>query len=404
MSKAQMTLSELMKSSNNVTNDIFDILNVNRPNSKEAYLTLGAKIQANTLAFKLPDVKFKDTNIQKLWDDFIRRNKFLEIIQQLETNLYRNGIYAIGISNNLTIFLAKVQEYKIVENKLVKLSIIIDTINHQNQQYDIIKEYDLFNTANNNINDLYVSTYAKRRYDNKNISLNSFKELNFDYLDEKKQNYIPWIIFKNNYLSNSEIDDVDSSLFKMLDNSLECLLRDNFWSNPFIFITDNFAIDSAQNIKDAVYDFGKRVIQSNSLSFNSVGNPIEFHQGSSNTQFIIQKIDKLNYLIKDQMFFKMNSADFGTKNMHNAEFENLNSNFKAYVESKANSREEYYGDFIKLFLRIVLNKENIEFEVTVPNSTKYLKSKEAIYASDINGIALNNGNEINIKNEDPNDD
>ncbi|CRH45836.1 Uncharacterised protein [Chlamydia trachomatis] len=104
------------------------------------------------------------------------------------------------------------------------------------------------------------------------------------------------------------------------------------------------------------------------------------------------------------MFFKMNSADFGTKNMHNAEFENLNSNFKAYVESKANSREEYYGDFIKLFLRIVLNKENIEFEVTVPNSTKYLKSKEAIYASDINGIALNNGNEINIKNEDSNDD
>ncbi|MDI3350480.1 hypothetical protein [Mycoplasmopsis arginini] len=404
MSKAQMTLSELMKSSNNVTNDIFDILNVNRPNSKEAYLTLGAKIQANTLAFKLPDVKFKDTYIQKLWDDFITRNKFLEIIQQLETNLYRNGIYAIGISNNLTIFLAKVSEYKIVENKLVKLSIIIDTINHQNQQYDIIKEYDLFNKANNNINDLYVSTYAKRRYDNKNISLNSFKDLNFSYLDEKKQDFIPWIIFKNNYLSNSEIDDVDSSLFKMLDNSLECLLRDNFWSNPFIFITDNFAIDSAQNIKDAVYDFGKRVIQSNSLSFNSVGNPIEFHQGSSNTQFIIQKIDKLNYLIKDQMFFKMNSADFGTKNMHNAEFENLNSNFKAYVESKANSREEYYGDFIKLFLRIVLNKENIEFEVTVPNSTKYLKSKEAIYASDINGIALNNGNEINIKNEDSNDD
>ncbi|BAQ54599.1 hypothetical protein [Mycoplasmopsis arginini] len=404
MSKAQMTLSELMKSSNNVTNDIFDILNVNRPNSKEAYLTLGAKIQANTLAFKLPDVKFKDTYIQKLWDDFITRNKFLEIIQQLETNLYRNGIYAIGISNNLTIFLAKVSEYKIVENKLVKLSIIIDTINHQNQQYDIIKEYDLFNRANNNINDLYVSTYAKRRYDNKNISLNSFKDLNFSYLDEKKQDFIPWIIFKNNYLSNSEIDDVDSSLFKMLDNSLECLLRDNFWSNPFIFITDNFAIDSAQNIKDAVYDFGKRVIQSNSLSFNSVGNPIEFHQGSSNTQFIIQKIDKLNYLIKDQMFFKMNSADFGTKNMHNAEFENLNSNFKAYVESKANSREEYYGDFIKLFLRIVLNKENIEFEVTVPNSTKYLKSKEAIYASDINGIALNNGNEINIKNEDSNDD
>ncbi len=394
MNKAQFTLNELMKSSNTITNDIFDILNVSKPNSKEAYLSLGAKIQANTLAFKIPEVKFKNKTVQNVWNNFIKANKFLEIIQQLETNLYRNGIYAIGITQNLEINLAKVNDYKFINNKLVKLSIIVDTINYQNQQYDVIKEYDLLNAKNTSIEDLYVSLFAKNRLNDKTYSLNNFNGYDFDYLNEKKQNYIPWIIFKNNYLSNSEIDDVDNSLFKMLDNCLECLLRDNFWSNPFIFITDNFAIDSAGNIKDAVYDLGKRVIQSNSLSFNSVGNPIEFHQGSSNTQFIIQKIDKLNYLIKDQMFFKMNSADFGTKNMHNAEFENLNSNFKAYVESKANAREEYYSDFIKLFLKIISNSCDEDFEVIVPNSTKYLKSSEAIYATDINGVAINNNNFI----------
>ena len=126
---------------------------------------------------------------------------------------------------------------------------------------------------------------------------------------------------------------------------------------------------------------------------NQIGNPIEFHQGNSNTTNILQKIDKLNYLIKDQMFFKMNSADFGTKNMHNAEFENLNSNFNDYVESKANSRENYYYEFIELFLRIANLKS--EFEVIVPNSTKYLKSKDAIYNVDAAGVIVNQNNNSN---------
>ncbi|SYV90141.1 Uncharacterised protein [Metamycoplasma alkalescens] len=160
-------------------------------------------------------------------------------------------------------------------------------------------------------------------------------------------------------------------------------------------------MNSAEDIKQSIYDFGKRVISSSTMSLSSgIGNPIEFHQGNSNTNNILQKIDKLNYLIKDQMFFKMSSADFGTKNMHNAEFENLNSNFNDYVESKANSRESYYCDFIELFLKIA-NLQS-DFEVIVPNSTKYLKSKEAIYRTDFNGVVLNNSSqeiESEIKND-----
>lgn len=387
MSKQQLTLNDFIKNVNQSTTDIFDLIGYKRPNSKEAFLKLGAKIQSNTLAFKTPEVKIKNETIQKVWNQLVKTNKFLEIIQQLETNLYRNGIYAMGISKNNIINLGKVEKYKIYANKLIQLSVVVDTINHSDQQYDIIKEYDLLNNKNDSISDNFVTIYAKNKITKKIVSLDKFDGADFDYLIENKEDYIPWVVFKNNYLGNSEIDDVDSCLFEMLDNCLECVLRDNFWSNPFIFITDNFQTDSAQNIKEAVYDFGKRVIQSNSLSFNSVANPIEFHQGTSNTQFIIQKIDKLNYLIKDQMFFKMNSADFGTKNMHNAEFENLNSNFKDYVESKANVREEYYSDFVSLFLKILF-KSDVEFEVIVPNSTKYLKSNDAIYQTDLNGVLL----------------
>ncbi|BDX52599.1 hypothetical protein JPM7_2060 [Metamycoplasma equirhinis] len=390
MNSKQITLTEQLKFSEQITKDIFDISAFSRPNSKRAYLKLGAKIQANTLAFKEPEIKFKNSNVQEIWDKISKSNRFLEIVQQLESNLYEFGYYALGISkidnNDFKISLAKVENYKFFNNKLIKLSIVIDSFSDNNENYEIIKEYDLTQKVKP-----FIPLAARNKLTKSWKSLDEFKKYNFEYLNEVAADFIPWILIKNNYLGNSEIEDVDQSLFQMLDNSLECVLRDNFWSNPFIFILDNYNTGSADDIKNSIYDLGKRVISSSSMTLNSqIGNPIEFHQGNSNTNNILQKIDKLNYLIKDQMFFKMNSADFGTKNMHNAEFENLNSNFNDYVESKANSRESYYYDFITLFLK----QANLtsDFEIIVPNSTKYLKSSEAIYNTDINGVVLNQTN------------
>ncbi|WP_027120700.1 hypothetical protein [Mycoplasmopsis lipofaciens] len=390
LNKMQITLRDLMEKSNDMTKDIFDIPGYFRPNSKNVYLSLGAKIQSNTLAFKVPEVKFKNESIQKLWDLDIKRNKFLELIQQLETNLFLNGIYGLGITKTGRFKLGKVDDYKYRDFKLIKLSIVVDNVNDENDSYEIIKEYDL-TKPKKDTNDIYVSVFARNKISKEIISIEKLKNYDSEYLTEIKEEFIPWIIFKNNYLGNSEIENVDNSLFQMLDNSLECILRDNFWSNPFIFIVNNFASDSSKDITDSIYDFGKRVISTNSLLSNSVANPIEFYQGVSNTQNIMQKIDKLNYLIKDQMFFKMNSADFGTKNMHNAEFEHLNSNFKDYFESKANVREEYYWDFVDLWLT-KLKIDEKEFEIMVPSSTKYLKSKESIYTTDLNGVVINKNN------------
>ncbi|AAC33772.1 HtpN [Mycoplasma phage MAV1] len=359
---------------------------------KKPIWNLEQKIQANTLAFKVPTVKFKSPAIQEVWNYLVKKNKLLEIIQQLEVNLYKHGIYALGIesygNHDFEINLGRVDRYKIRNNKLVQLSVVVvDTFSDGSGNYEVIREYDL--TKNNN--EAFVPIYAKKvgDYKNQHHSLTKFQNYDFNDCIRVQSNFIPYIVFKNNYLANSEIDDVDASLFQMLDNCLECLLRDNFWSNPFIFVVDNFNTEVSKDIKDSVYDLSKRVISTDSIALNQTGNPIEFHQGSSNTQNIISKIDKLNYLIKDQMFFKMNSADFGTKNMHNAEFENLNSNFNDYVESKANFREEYYYDFVKLFLRVGGYIDQ-EFKVIVAGSTEYLKSNEAIYNVDQNGVVVNN--------------
>ncbi|MDC8917318.1 hypothetical protein PUW87_01105 [Metamycoplasma hyosynoviae] len=388
------TIKDYLLSANNATQDVFDIVGFNKPNSKKAYLRLGAKIQANTLAFKIPEVKFTNQEAQKLWDQVINKNRFLEIIQQLETNLYEFGYYAIGImrkGDNYQISLAKVEKYKLHNNKLIKLAIVIDNFSSNSENFELIKEYDLTKNTKND----FVSMYAKQKATKEIKSLSQFPNLNFSYLNEFSDDFIPWVVIKNNYLGNSEIDDVDQSLFQMLDNCLECILRDNFWSNPFIFVIDNYNMDSATDVKDAIYDFGKRVISSSTMALNQqIGNPIEFHQGNSNTTHILQKVDKLNYLIKDQMFFKMNTGDFGTKNMHNAEFENINSNFNDYVEAKANSRESYYQDFVELFLKLA-NLQS-DFEIIVPNSTKYLKSKEAIYNVDSNGVLLNQNPQAQI--------
>ncbi|MDD1379132.1 hypothetical protein PT306_02460 [Metamycoplasma hyosynoviae] len=388
------TIKDYLLSANNATQDVFDIVGFNKPNSKKAYLRLGAKIQANTLAFKIPEVKFTNQEAQKLWDQVINKNRFLEIIQQLETNLYEFGYYAIGImrkGDNYQILLAKVEKYKLHNNKLIKLAIVIDNFSSNSENFELIKEYDLTKNTKND----FVSMYAKQKTTKEIKSLSQFPNLNFSYLNEFSDDFIPWVVIKNNYLGNSEIDDVDQSLFQMLDNCLECILRDNFWSNPFIFVIDNYNMDSATDVKDAIYDFGKRVISSSTMALNQqIGNPIEFHQGNSNTTHILQKVDKLNYLIKDQMFFKMNTGDFGTKNMHNAEFENINSNFNDYVEAKANSRESYYQDFVELFLKLA-NLQS-DFEIIVPNSTKYLKSKEAIYNVDSNGVLLNQNPQAQI--------
>ncbi|SYV90142.1 Uncharacterised protein, partial [Metamycoplasma alkalescens] len=80
--------------------------------------------------------------------------------------MYEHGYYALGISkiapNDFKITLAKVERFKLFNNKLIKLSIVVDSFSENTENYDIIKEYDLTKKTNNN----YVSVAARSKLTN----------------------------------------------------------------------------------------------------------------------------------------------------------------------------------------------------------------------------------------------
>lgn len=369
-----------------------------RPNSKKQFLELGAKIQVNALAFKLPKILLDFEN-KKILDNIFADNEFLEKIQFLEECLYKNGLYAVGVvkkDDKVILRLGKVIEYQKYLNKLVYLKVQIDEIKRNGLNLKIIQEYNIL--ENNQVN--VISTYAENQFGQQH----KLKDVNYFHSDEiNLYDFIPWIIFKNNYKETSEIEQVDPSLFQMLDNCEEMLLRDNYYSSPFIYVQSNFSNGTASNAEAAIFNLDKRVIKSSAYdqAFMSSGaSPLSFFQGNSLAQNILQKIDKLIYLIKDAMFFRMNSADFGTKNMHNNEVESLNSNYADYLESKANLREIYYKELIIMIFKILkINLDNDKLKIIVPTSTEYLKSSDALYQINADGVNLNPNSPIIKENK-----
>lgn len=394
---------QIARSQNTEMSQLYDQNIFKRPNSKKQFLELGAKIQVNALAFKLPKIEIDEKN-NKLLKNIFNENEMLEKIQLLEENLYKFGKFALGIlkqDNKLIFRLGEVLEYQKQLNKLVYLKVKIDEIKRSGVKVSIVQEYNLLEN-NSNFIKTYAESFGKKR---------SLESVNYYYKNELNlYDFIPWVIFKNNYREICEIDQVDPALFQMLDNCEEMLLRDNYYSSPFIYIQSNFANGTASNAEQAIYNLDKRVIKSSAYDqafMTSGSSPLSFYQGNSLSQNILQKIDKLIYLIKDAMFFRMNSADFGTKNMHNNEVESLNSNYADYLEAKANLRENYYKEFILMIfkiLKIEIDSENLK--IIVPTSTEYLQSQEAIYQANADGVMINQGQNIqNIKQEsEPKDD
>lgn len=393
------------------SNALYSNNNFTRPNSKEYYLKLGQRTQVNALAFKLPVIKFKNEALRKKWEEILSYNNFLELLQKLEAFTYRNGIYALGFykKNDITYFrIGEILDYKETENNLNYLKIKELDFNYKNRSLSVIKEYqDSFNST-------WIDTFYIDRITNKKITDNLAELMHASGRNLELNNiaFIPWIIFKNNYEENSDIKNVDPSLFETLNNCYEMLLRDNYHSSPFIFTeTATKSSTTVENTKQAVYNFDKRIISASVQDslYSSDGVPLTFYQGNSISQSILQKIDKINFLIKTQLFLKMDSADYGTKNMHTAEAENLNSSYADMLETKANLREYYYQKFI--FLVLKANGQILEIndiDVTVPGSTKYLKSTDAFYLYNQDGVNLNpnltasNNHEENKENNEVN--
>ena len=118
--------------------------------------------------------------------------------------------------------------------------------------------------------------------------------------------------------------------------------------------------------------------------------PLRILQSNSQSQIVIQKIEKNIAWIKRFAYLKQDSADFGTKNMHNVEAQALNSDFEDYIESKANLRELQLKEFLNQFFP-ELNVNS----VLIYGSTEWLITEAKKYAVNLEGSVINQNQLIN---------
>ncbi|MFV8483301.1 hypothetical protein ACNQ1T_03340 [Mycoplasma sp. 1932B] len=351
--------------------------------SKSYFENQGALLQQSELATELPEIKVQKN--QKEIDQFLLKNDFLTIIQNLENLLFKNGIWALGVKNNKKIVLGKVIDYKTNDdNELVKLKINVGTIETAQETYSVFEEYDLENNPG------YVAKTAVSK-NGKVVSLKN--KLGKNYKQEIfTGEFIPFVIFKNNAQGIREVDLIDNKYFELLDIKLKALYYDTFTSTPTPLINWDMGNNKVEDIKKSLYSLGKeRMIETHSIgSFtDQMARPFEIVQSQSNAITLLQTIESITYWIKSALLFKKDSTDGGVHNMHSTEAQQLNSSYNHNLEMKANVRELYYTKFIKIILKCLGLDPEQKIEVITTSSSKYLDKQAQTLSTDQNGVLLN---------------
>ncbi|WP_444704926.1 hypothetical protein ACT1UH_02955 [Mycoplasma sp. 332] len=331
------------------------------------------------------------STIQTLWSNFPKLDSLgfdkipfgsseLLALQKLESILYEKGIGALR--NNF--FVADVLEYIEVNGKIKFLKTKLEFSNKQTPIY----VFETFRFEKNKL--LFDYSIIKPE----KISDDDIKEMLFNCFDYKPTEYIevPYKIFYNNQSKKPDLFLVNDEYFKLLDKDIEVLIKDSYLSAPWIFATDNNGIK--KQIQEGLSDLNKRFIGISPQLQMYDYDPLRILQSQSQSQIIIQKIEKNINWIKKFAFMKQDSNDFGTKNMHNVEAQQINSDFEDYIEAKANLRELQFKEFLDSFypdLRI--NK------VLIYGSTEWLITEAKKYVVNMNGSFVGQNLEKNLETE-----
>ncbi|MHA3828766.1 hypothetical protein [Mycoplasma sp. Z1473D] len=351
--------------------------------SKSYFENQGALLQQSELATELPEIKLQKN--QKEIEEFLYKNDFLTVIQNLENLLFKNGIWALGVKNNKKIVLGKVIDYKTNDdNELINLKINVGKIESAEESYSVYEEYNLENNKG------YVVKTA--------VSINGEvtplkNKLGKQYKQELfAGDFIPFVIFKNNAQGKREVDLIDSKYFELLDIKLKALYYDTFTSTPTPLINWDMGNNKVEDIKKSLYSLGKeRMIETHSIGSytDQIARPFEIVQSQSNAITLLQTIESISYWIKSALLFKKDSTDGGVHNIHSAEAQQLNSSYNHNLEMKANLREIYYTKFIKVVLKCLGLDYTQKIEVIATSSSKYLDKQAQTLSTDQNGVLLN---------------
>ncbi|WP_406615671.1 htpn [Mycoplasmopsis hyopharyngis] len=335
-------------------------------NSKDQFLKYGIQSTIQTLWSNFPKI---EANNQKETNFLISSDKLLTL-QKLEANLYEKGIAALR--NNWLV--ADVLDFIEINGKLKFLKTRLEF----NSPKTPIYIFETFEYKN----DVLTFDYSVIKSDK--VSDQEAKEILFNYYEYKPTKYIdiPYQIFYNNTLKQPDLNLVNGEFFKLLDKDIEVLIKDSYLSAPWIFAIDNNGIK--KQIQEGLEDLEKRFIGISPQLQMYEFDPLRILQSNSQSQIVIQKIEKNISWIKKFAFLKQDSNDFGTKNMHNVEAQALNSDFEDYIESKANLRELQFKEFLNQFYPDL----NVQ-KVLIYGSTEWLITEAKKYAVNLDGSVIN---------------
>lgn len=367
-----MTTEEALEKFKLQINDKVSNIKKEPVNTKNQFLKFGIQSTLQTLWSNFPKI---DSLNQLQSKDFSSSYKLLTL-QKLEATLYEKGIAALR-SNWLV---ADILDYAEINGKIKYLKTKLEFNNSKAPIY----VFETFEYKN----DKLIFDYSVIKPDQ--ISDKEAKDILFNFCEYKPTTYIeiPYKIFYNNTLKQPDLNLVNGEFFKLLDKDIEVLIKDSYLSAPWIFAVDNNGIK--KQIQEGLENLDKRFIGISPQLQMYEFDPLRILQSNSQSQIVIQKIEKNIAWIKRFAYLKQDSADFGTKNMHNVEAQALNSDFEDYIESKANLRELQLKEFLNQFFP-ELNVNS----VLIYGSTEWLITEAKKYAVNLEGSVINQNQLIN---------
>lgn len=339
-----------------------------RIDSKLQFLKYGLQNTLNLLWSNFPKIVDNEKNEVV---DFKKIDK-LFAFQKLEKLLYEQGIGALKNDFNV----GEVLDYtQIPSGEITSLRVKVNLKNSIDEM-SVIENY-FYDENSKLIFEYSVIKPAKLS------EVEALKKLQSDYkFNPTQPSQIPYTLFFNNFLRTGDLNLVNGEYFELMNRDLSVLLLDSYLSAPWIFVADGKSTKS--QIQKGLKNISERVINVNPQLSLFDSQPFHILQGNPQAQTLIQKIEKTISWVKKFAFMKSDSADMGTKNLHTAEVQEINSDFEDYVEAKANLRELQLLDFFNTFY----SSKNVN-EVVICGSTKWLTDEAPKYSVNQNGVLVN---------------
>lgn len=349
-----------------------DVINstVNDFNSKEQFLKYAQSSTKLMLWRDMPKLYDEQENEVKF--NFNANQKLA--FDKLESYCFNYGAAALSKDWDVAIVENPFRDILVANNELIFLRVKRTLIN---QRIITIETYT-------KIGDVYYFEYSIDKawmLENKKAD-KAVKEI-FGYKDKTGiVPILPYVVFINDSTFEPEINKVTPKLFNALDNVWSVLSLDAFWSAPWLFA--NNTKNNILQIKHGLANLKERVISTNQVLDQFSQSPINLVQGNSQASSLIQSSNYLVNLIKKFAFMKQDTSSMGTKNIHSAEAQEINSDFESAITSKANLRELQLLEFFNSFY-----KELNVAKVVVNSSTQWLLTEAKKYSVNLNGSLIN---------------